>query len=253
MPASSGKQLTYRLVGLCFFLLAWEISISYSISMHLLIPAPSDLPQAFLKELIHGPLLSSLSSSSYHTFMGIILGSTLGTLWGLLVGRYYKVELTLSPVLGILRPIPPIAWIPFSLVIFGSGTLAAMFIVAIGVFWTTFVTTISAIRSISPTLFELAEVYKIKKPLHLFLKIIIPASAPGIMGGIRTAIGQGWTLIVAAELLGVPGIGQRMWEAAGVLANEVVLVYMFVIALSYTLSDQLFLQFERRVFKWRSL
>jgi NitT/TauT family transport system permease protein len=152
---------------------------------------------------------------------------------------------------NILRPIPPIAWIPFSLVIFGSGTGAATFIVGIGVFWTTHITTLSGIKNINPNLLELAEIYNLHKPFDLFFKIILPASLPNIIGGVRTALGQGWSLIVAAELLGVPGMGQRMWEAAGVLANDIVFLYMFIIAGAYHLSDLAFTKLEGSLFKWK--
>jgi sulfonate transport system permease protein len=242
-----------KLLGLSFFLLTWEIIIRNTDSIRSLIPAPSDLPKAFWRELESGYIISSLLYSSTHTFIGIFSGSLLGIVWGLLVSRSKTLKLFISPVLALLRPIPPIAWVPFSLVIFGSGTGAAIFIVGVGVFWTTFITTTSAVDAINPNLLELAEVYNIKRPDHLLLKIILPASLPSIMGGIRTALGQGWSLVVAAELLGVPGMGQRMWEAAGVLANEVVVVYMLIIALAFSLSDFLFVQIDRRVFRWRNL
>lgn len=72
------------------------------------------------------------------------------------------------------------------------------------------------------------------------------------MGGLRTALGQGWSLVVAAELLGVPDMGQRMWEAAGVLFNDIVVIYMLLIALTFSFSDFLFVQIDRRVFRWRN-
>ncbi len=249
---SSIARVKYQSLGIILFLCLWEVIISNKPSYHSLIPLPSELPKAFWIELQSGLLISNLLSSCLHIIVGIIIGSTLGIAWGLIIYNSIVLARMFSIVHAVLRPIPPIAWIPFVLVLLGSGTMSAIFIVLIGVFWTTFVTTLSAARSIDPCLLELAKIYKINKQSHLLFKIIIPASLPGIMAGIRTALGQGWSLVVAAELLGSPGIGQRMWEAAGVLANEVLVIYMFLIALVFTLSDRLFLMLDRRLFRWRS-
>ena len=240
-----------KLIGVCSFLLLWEILVKISSEAISLLPPPSSLPSAFKEEFESGLLLINIGQSSIHTFLGIFSGSLLGVIGGLITSRSKTLELILSPILGLLRPIPPIAWVPFSLVIFGSGTLAATYIVGVGVFWTTFITTTSAVDSVNPNLIELAQVYKITSSFNITSKIILPASLPAIMGGIRTALGQGWSLVVAAELLGVPGMGQRMWEASGVLSNDIVIIYMFMIALAFSLSDFIFLTLNRRLFKWR--
>jgi len=81
----------------------------------------------------------------------------------------------------------------------------------------------------------------------------MPAALPGILVGVRTGIGQGWMTVVAAELFGIQGIGQRMMEASGLLAIDVVAVYMVTIALLYGLTDIIFVTFERMVLKWTEL
>ncbi|TMV79227.1 ABC transporter permease subunit, partial [Thioclava sp. BHET1] len=81
--------------------------------------------------------------------------------------------------------------------------------------------------------------------------VTLPAAAPGILSGLRTGVGQAWMTLIAAELLGVPGMGQEMNSAAGVGAYEVVVVYMLVISAVYSLSDWIFGQIERRLLAWR--
>lgn len=244
-------KLLLKLIGLVLFIFSWEFGLRIYPSKSSLIPTPIEVYLAFISEINAGYLVNNIFLSCYHTFLGILMGSILGILWAFAISRSTTLELLTSPMANILRPIPPIAWIPFSLVIFGSGTGAATFIVGIGVFWTTHITTLSGIKNINPNLLELAEIYNLHKPFDLFFKIILPASLPNIIGGVRTALGQGWSLIVAAELLGVPGMGQRMWEAAGVLANDIVFLYMFIIAGAYHLSDLAFTKLEGSLFKWK--
>ena len=81
-------------------------------------------------------------------------------------------------------------------------------------------------------------------------KIVLPAAAPGIFGGLRAGFGQGWMVVVASELFGIPGIGQRMMDASGLLATQIVVVYMLTIALLYGLSDWLFQLTSRRFLAW---
>jgi ABC-type nitrate/sulfonate/bicarbonate transport system permease component len=81
--------------------------------------------------------------------------------------------------------------------------------------------------------------------------VTLPAAAPGIMGGMRAGVGQAWMTLIAAELLGVPGIGQEMNSAAGVGAYEAVVVYMLAISAVYALSDMMFSSIETMVLKWR--
>lgn len=79
----------------------------------------------------------------------------------------------------------------------------------------------------------------------------MPGAAPGVFAGLRAGLGQGWMTVVAAELFGIPGMGQRMIEAAGLLATDVVILYMFSIALLYGVSDYIFVLLRNRVLSWQ--
>ena len=81
--------------------------------------------------------------------------------------------------------------------------------------------------------------------------VVLPQASPGILGGLRTGVGQAWMTLIAAELLGVPGMGQEMNAAAGVGAYEAVVAYMLAISLVYSLTDFAFSKFEQRVLVWR--
>ena len=142
-----------------------------------------------------------------------------------------------------LLPAAPIAW-------FQVSHAGAAFVIAIGVFWVNYFATYSAVRKVDPRFFELAAAFGHGGFWSRLWNITLPAASPGILTGVRTGVGQAWMTLIAAELLGVPGMGQEMNAAAGVGAYEAVVVYMLAISAVYAASDMVFGLVERRVLRW---
>jgi NitT/TauT family transport system permease protein len=107
------------------------------------------------------------------------------------------------------------------------------------------------VRGVDPKYYELARAFRQNGPFVRLIDVTLPAAAPGIFAGVRTGVGQAWMTLIAAELLGVPGMGQEMNAAAGVGAYDTVVVYMLVISLIYTLCDTAFMQLEKKALQWR--
>jgi len=190
-----------------------------------------------------------LASLGHYT-VGFLFGSISGMCFGIATALSSRLEALTSGIVRLLRPIPPLAWIPFALIWFGATEGAAAFIIAIGVFWVNFFAAISAVQAIDPGLLEVAEAFGQGGLLPRLMKIVLPGAAPGLLAGLRAGLGQGWMAVVAAELFGVAGVGQRMSDAAGLLATDVLIVYMLTIALLYALSDAAFQWISRRVLAW---
>ncbi len=164
---------------------------------------------------------------------------------------YKSLEFALAWVIRVLRPIPGLAWIPFAILWFGVEQGAAIFIIAIGVFWIVFFAAHAAIRNVDRDLIEVAEAFGFTNGWEKLVKVLFPASLPGILVGVRTALGQAWMAVVAAELFGVPGLGQRMNQAASLLATDIVVVYMLTMAALYGLVDTGFLLAQSRFLSWK--
>lgn len=237
--------------GLAIFLLIWESIPILEPSARALLPVPSQLPAAFLRELQSGNWTISVGESLSHYFYGLIIGVLLGVGMGILTGMYRSLEVALSWVIRTLRPIPGLAWIPFAILWFGVEQSAAIFIIAIGVFWIVFFSAHAAIRNVDRDLIEVAEAFGFTSGWEKLVKVLFPASLPGILVGVRTALGQAWMAVVAAELFGVPGLGQRMNEAASLLATDIVVVYMLTMAALYGLVDTAFLLAQSRFLSWK--
>ncbi len=237
--------------GLVGFLLIWEgISRSGLIEIHLL-PPPSTIPPALVSEIREGIWQTMVIASLRHYAIGFALGSFLGVTMGVAVALFPMVEASQSWLARVLRPIPPLAWIPFAIIWFGITDTAAAFIIAIGIFWINYFTAMGAVQAVDKDLIEVARAFGHRTFPALLRKVIMPGAAPGVLAGLRAGLGQGWMTVVAAELFGIPGMGQRMIEAAGLLATDVVILYMFSIALLYGVSDYIFVLLRNRVLSWQ--
>lgn len=190
-------------------------------------------------------------ASLSHYTVGFLLGSFLGVALGVVVALSPRVEASQAWLARMFRPIPPIAWIPFAVIWLGISETAAAFIISIGIFWINYFTAMAAVQAVDKDLIEVARAFGHRSFSALLQKVILPGAAPGILSGLRAGLGQGWMTVVAAELFGIPGIGQRMIEASGLLASEVVVLYMFSIALLYGISDYVFVRIQERILLWQ--
>ncbi len=240
------------LTGLVAFLLLWEAIPFFGIVNPAFLPGPSALPAAFLREVQSGAWLSAIAGSLGHYFIGLGTGAGLGIALGVLTGMSKIAEELSSWVVRLLRPIPGLAWVPFAIIWFGVSPQAAVFIIAIGVFWIVFFAAQGAIRGVDRDLIEVADAFGFRSPWARLFKILLPAALPGILVGIRTALGQAWMAVVAAEIFGVAGVGQRMMQASSLLATDLVVIYMLTMAALYGLLDTAFVAFQGWVLRWKA-
>lgn len=239
-------------IGFAIFLAIWEVIPIFEPSAQALLPVPSQLPKAFLSELKNGEWLTCVGESLSHYLIGLLIGVLSGIGLGVLTGMYKTIEAALAWIVRTLRPIPGLAWIPFAILWFGVEQGAAIFIISIGVFWIVFFAAQAAIRNVDRDLIEVAEAFGFTSGWEKLVKVLFPASLTGIMVGVRTALGQAWMAVVAAELFGVAGLGQRMNQAASLLATDIVVVYMLTMAALYGLVDTCFLLLQSRILSWKA-
>lgn len=239
-------------LGLAVFLIVWELVPTLGLVGPNILPTPSQLPAAFMRELRSGAWLASVAASLGHYLMGLVVGGFAGVALGVATGMSRRLEAALSWVVRVLRPIPGLAWIPFAILWFGVEQTAAVFIIAIGVFWIVFFASQGAIRGVDRELIEVADAFGFRAWHEKLTKVLLPAATPGILVGLRTALGQAWMAVVAAELFGVHGLGQRMNQASSLLATDIVVVYMLTMAALYGLMDAGFIALQSRLMAWKA-
>lgn len=239
------------LLGILLFIGLWKSASFFEWVRRGTMPDPFLVPSAIMEEIKSGRFFPAIGSSLVHYFWGL----GLGTLFGVIVGAAAATTRLLDEVHAylarILRPIPPLAWVVFAIAWFQVSHAGAAFVIAIGVFWVNYFATYSGVRNVDPRYYELAKAFDQGGYFKRTLKITFPAAAPGMLSGMRTGVGQAWMTLIAAELLGVPGMGQEMNAAAGVGAYEAVVVYMLAISAVYAVSDMIFATFENWILRWR--
>lgn len=239
------------ILSMLIFLTVWEGCVRSGIIPKVLVPPPSSVIPSFIREQSHGIWLHNVLASLRHYSAGVLVGSVLGISLGVASGLWPLVQRSQEGIARLLRPIPPIAWIPFAIIWFGVTETAASFIIAIGVFWFNYFATYTAVKNVDRGFIELSYAFSQGGFFSRLTKVILPGAAPGILSGIRAGLGMGWVTVLAAELFGIPGIGQRMMEAGGLLATDIVILYMVTIACLYSISDVAVAMFSNSVLRWQ--
>ena len=239
-------------LGLLAFLLFWEAMPRLGLINPAFLPPPSTIPAAFLNEIRLGVWSEAVWSSLSHYLVGLAAGAGAGIALGVLVGMFRGFEAVTAWIVRLLRPIPGLAWVPFAIIWFGVQPSAAVFIIAIGVFWIVFFATQGAVRGVDRDLVEVAQAFGFRSAWSRLTKILLPAATPGILVGLRTALGQAWMAVVAAEIFGVPGVGARMMQASSLLSTDIVVVYMLTMAGLYGLFDTVFVALQGWLLRWRA-
>jgi ABC-type nitrate/sulfonate/bicarbonate transport system permease component len=192
------------------FLGAWQIASTSGFVNELLFPPPTTVAVALWSELISGTLLVDLGTSVMRVVVGFSAGAAVAIVVGLLTGRYQIISNLLAPIFQLLRPIPPIAFVPIVILWFGLSEWGKWFLVFWGVFFTVWVATHLGVQRADPALIRAAR--SLGTPDRLLIRdVIFPSALPTIFVGLRTAVSISFYTLVAAELAGAfAGLAYRI-------------------------------------------
>jgi ABC-type nitrate/sulfonate/bicarbonate transport system permease component len=199
--------------------------------------------------LLHNHMLYSL----YRVVLGYAVASLLAIPLGLLMGWSAKLLKMIRPLIEVVRPIPPLAWIPIAILWFGIGIKSAAFIIFLGAFFPILLNTISGVLSIHPILIEAARTLHAKEK-DIFLKVLFPGTVPSIFVGMRIGIGIGWMTLVAAEFTGVKegyGLGYMIMTARDIQRPDEILAGMLVIGIIGLFIDIGLRATEAKAIRWK--
>jgi NitT/TauT family transport system permease protein len=242
-------------VAILVALIIWEVIAAGIIKNPFILPSPVDVFFAFIDLLSKGRLLLDFEASLIHFGIGLIAALLIGIPIGIIMGWSRRFDAFLDPVIEILRPIPPLAWIPFAIIWFGLTSWSAGFVIFIGAVFPVIINTYSGFRGVPRIFVEAGKMLGCTKNLDLIRYIAFPAALPSVAAGIRIASGVGWMCLVAAELFGVSnnGLGMALWFYYNLHQMDSVVVYMILLGLSGLFFDMVFRYYiDRHFLKWRT-
>ena len=246
-----------RCIAPLSLIIGWECLSSYEIIPRYKLPSPVEVVVGFKYILLIGMppgfhLHNHLIYSLYRVFIGYTAAAAIAIPLGIFMGWSTQLRELMDPIVEMVRPIPPLAWIPIAILWFGIGIKSAAFIIFLGVFFPILLNTISGVCSIDPILIEAARTLN-AKTRDIFLKVLIPAAVPSIFVGMRIGVGIGWMTLVAAEFTGVKsgyGLGYMIMVARDVQRPAEILAGMAVIGSVGIFINKGFRFVEAKIVKW---
>lgn len=211
-------------------------------------------PAAVLDELTelaaHGDLWANLGASIERVAIGFGLALVLALAIGALVGSSRLAERAIDPTLQAVRAVPSLAWVPLLLLWLGIGEGAKIALVAIGAFFPIYVALVAGIRGVDRKLIEVARTLGVRG-VALVVRVLIPATLPTLLVGMRIGLTQAWLFLVAAELLGASrGLGFLLTDGQQTSRTDEILVAIVLFALCGKLSELALRAIERRAVGW---
>jgi NitT/TauT family transport system permease protein len=251
----NGRNRWLGVIAIVSAFVVWQFVAAVIIRYPFILPAPTDVFAAFVSLLRDGTLLLDLQASLVHFAIGLGMALLVGIPLGIIMGWSRRAESFFDPIIELLRPIPPLAWIPFAIIWFGLTAFSGGFIIFVGAVFPVIINTYSGFRSVPRVFVEAARVLGCTKNRDLIRYIAFPAALPSVAAGIRIATGVGWMCLVAAELFGVSnfGLGQKLWFYYSLHQMDSVVVYMIILGLIGLAFDMIFRYWiERHFLKWRT-
>jgi nitrate/nitrite transport system permease protein len=216
-PFMRWREVLLPVSGIALAMLAWSATSVFVPEL----PSPWKTWQESKIYLLHpiekrGEMDQGIGLFAYYSLIrvakGFLLGIVIATPLGLLLGMSSTLHRMFDPVMQVLRPISPLAWLPLGLVLFQKSEPAAMFAIAVCSMWPTVINAAAGVRAIPQDYWNVAKVLRLSR-MTTFTKIVVPATLPYLFTGYRLSLGIAWLVIVASEMLtGTPGVGGFLWQ-----------------------------------------
>ena len=256
-PLKLRETMVYGLIGLSLFLGIWTLLSVSGLVPHQFLPTPLDVTARFFALLttpFAGATLPQHLLSSFQRYLfGMVLAATLGIPLGLLMGWFRLLDDIVSPIFEGLRFIAPIAWVPFAALWFGTGIGGPVMIIFAGAFPPCLINAYRGARFVDPHLIEASQMLGTGH-MCIILEVLLPASVPSIVAGLRVAAGLGWQSLVGAELIvAAAGVGFMMVQAQANVSTTTVMAGMIAIGIAGVLIDVLLRHGETLILRRRGL
>jgi nitrate/nitrite transport system permease protein len=245
--------LVLPLIGVAAVLILWQASCG-TWAKDLPTPAKTwETSKAYIIEPFakRGEMDQGILRFTWYSLILVAKGYALALIIGTPIGFFLGLSKTFTkifdPLIQVLRPVSPLAWLPLGLVLFERSHPAALFTIAICAMWPTVLNTALGVRSIPQDYLNVARVLQLS-PAKTFFKVLLPAALPYMFTGFRLSLGIAWLVIVAVEMLtGTPGIGGFLWQEYNSLIYEHIILCILTIGIVGFVLDRMMSAVEHRL------
>lgn len=246
-----------KLILPVIFVVFWEL-VAVIVNNPYILPRVEDVFVVFMtpfKDLFgSGSLVSNAIVSITRVVTGFLIACVIAVPLGIILGRYSFLENLCDGLIQILRPIPPMAWVPLSLAWFGIGMSSIVFIIVIGCIFPILVSTVDGVSRVKKSWVETAKIYQANSR-QVLTKVMLPAAGPSIWNGLRLGFGIAWMSVVAAEMMpgASSGLGYLIMYTYNFSQIHVIVAGMIAIGIIGIGMDQLFRIVQKKKFAWERL
>ena len=213
-------------------------------------PGPMQVVQALIRGFTEGNYVPALLNSLRRLFIGYFIAVMLGMIIGVLMGRFKTLDEILGVIILPMQSVPSVVWLPLALLWFSMGEAAMIFVVVIGGLWNMIMSTTAGIKGVDPVLIQCGRNLGFGGG-KIFTKVILPASVPSMITGMRLAWAFCWRALMAAEIIGTgQGLGQVLMWGRDMGNMSTVMAVMVIIAATGMISDGfVFKRLENKVYR----
>ena len=250
------KFVLLACIGITTFLVVWQLVVQFKLVNVRNLPSPIKVVETIIFKLTNknpdGNLLgANIFASLQVALSGFALALVIGVPLGLFMGWFTPIDKFVRPVFELLRPVPPIAWIPVVVVFVGIDLKAKATIIFLSVFVPCVINSYTGIKLTKRTLINVAKTFGAGN-FETFIKVGIPSAMPMVFTGIRTALGGAWSTLVAAEMLAAKaGLGYMLQVGRNVARADIVVAGMVTISVLGALMALALSMIEKKVLKWK--
>ncbi len=255
---SKYERLMLSIIGVVSFFLIWQIGVMSGIISSRFLSTPFEILNLFFTKLTDpnpdgATITVNILSSLQVALVGFVLAIVIGIPMGLVMGWYKGADSFVRPIFEIIRPIPPVSWIPLTIVWLGIGLSAKAFIVFFAAFVPCLINSYTGIKQTSPVLINMAKTCGASN-FTTFWKIGIPSAMTMTFAGVRVALGNAWATLVAAEMLAAAsGLGYMILMGRQFARPDLIILGIVVIGAIGTLFTSVLGMLENKVLGWKKV